>query len=127
MFKLFPGLPGHLGQLIMHFGSGEDAYFIMAMAVPVLEFALLFVIDLPCIVIFFRKFLVCKKKIFLQKNPFPVTCTTVAYVFHITDIFIITEFSQKLYNIEFLYKYCTPAHQPIKVVLKTAVKSIEYT
>ena len=78
---------------------------------------------------FFQEILVCKRNIFLQKNPFPVTCTTVAYVFHITDIFIITEFSQKLYNIEFLYKYCkvTPAHQPIKVVLKTAVKSIEYT
>ena len=56
MFYLFPGLPGHLGQLIMHFGSGKDAYFIMAMAVLVLEFALLFVIDFPCIVIFFRKF-----------------------------------------------------------------------
>ena len=56
MFYLFPGLPGHLEQLIMHFGSGKDAYFIMAMAVPVLEFALLFVIDFPCIVIFFRKF-----------------------------------------------------------------------
>ena len=40
----------------MHFGSGKDACFIMAMAVPVLEFALLFVIDFPCIVIFFRKF-----------------------------------------------------------------------
>ena len=56
MFYLFPGLPGHLRQLIMHFGSGRDAYFIVAMAVPVLEFALLFVIDFPCIVIFFRKF-----------------------------------------------------------------------
>ena len=41
----------------MHFGSGKDACFIMAMAVPVLEFALLFVIDFPCIVCyFFRKF-----------------------------------------------------------------------
>ena len=28
MFKLFPGLPGHLRQLVMHFGSGRDAYFI---------------------------------------------------------------------------------------------------
>ena len=57
MFKLFPGLPGHLRQLIMHFGSGRDAYFIVAMAAPVLEFALLFVIDFPCIVCyFFRKF-----------------------------------------------------------------------
>ena len=66
---------------------------------------------------------------FLQKNPFPVTCTTVAYVCHITDIFIIIELSQKLFDIEFLYKYCkvTPAHQPIKVVLKTAVRSIEYS
>ena len=72
----------------MHFGSGRDAYFIVAMAVPVLEFALLFVIDFPCIVIFFQEILVCKRKIFLQKNPFPVTCTTVAYVFHITDIFV---------------------------------------
>ena len=56
MFKLFPGLPGlpgHLRQLIMHFGSGRDAYFIVAMAVPVLEFALLFVIDFPCIVCYF--------------------------------------------------------------------------
>ena len=40
MFKLFTGLPGHLRQLIMHFGSGRDAYFIKAMAVPVLAFAL---------------------------------------------------------------------------------------
>ena len=32
---------------------------------------------------------------FLQKNPLPVTCTAVAYVCHITDIFIITESSQK--------------------------------
>ena len=53
MFKLFPGLLGHLRQLIMHFGSGRDAYFIVAMAVPVLEFALLFVIDFPCIVCYF--------------------------------------------------------------------------
>ena len=66
---------------------------------------------------------------FLQKNPFPVTCTTVAYVCHITDIFIITEFSQKLFDIKLFYKYCKvmPAHQPIKVVLKTAVRSIEYS
>ena len=66
---------------------------------------------------------------FLQKNPFPVTCTTVAYVCHITDIFIIIELSQKLFHIEFLYKYCKviPPHQPIKVVLKTAVRSIEYS
>ena len=64
MFKLFPGLPGlpglpgHLRQLIMHFGSGRDAYFIVAMAVPVLEFALLFVIDfsMHCLLFFFRKF-----------------------------------------------------------------------
>ena len=114
----------------MHFGSGRDAYFMVAMAVPVLEFALLLVIDFPCIVCyFFQEILVCKKKIFLQKNPFPVTCTTVACVCHITDIFIITEFSQKLFDIEVLYKYCkvTPAHQPIKVVLKTAVRSIEYS
>ena len=50
---------------------------------------------------------------FLQKNPFPVTCTTVAYVCHITDIFIIIELSQKLFDIEFLYKYCKviPPHQ----------------
>ena len=111
----------------MHFGSGRDAYFIVAMAVPVLEFALLFVIDFPCIVCyFFQEILVCKK-CFFQKNPFPVTCTTVAYVCHITDIFIITEFI--IIDIEDLYKYCkvTPAHQPIKVVLKTTVRSIEYS
>ena len=79
--------------------------------------------------LFFQEILVCKKKILLQKNPFPVTCTTVAYVCHITDIFIITEFSQKLFDIEVLYKYCkvTPAHQPIKVVSKTTVRSIEYS
>ena len=130
MFKLFPGLIGHLRQLIMRFGSGRDAYFMVAMAVPVLEFSLLLVIDFPCIVCyFFQEILVCKKKIFLQKNPLPVTCTTVAYVCHITDIFIITEFSQKLFDIKFFYKYCKvmPAHQPIKVVLKTAVRSIEYS
>ena len=129
MFKLFPGLPGHLRQLIMHFGSGRDAYFIVAMAVPVLEFALLFVIDFPCIVCyFFQEILVCKK-CFFQKNPFPVTCTTVAYVCHITDISNITEFAQKFFDIEFLFKCCkiSPAHQPIKVVLKTAVRSIEYS
>ena len=76
----------------MHFGSGRDAYFIVAMAVPVLEFALLFVIDFPCIVCYFFQ----EKKILLQKNPFPVTCTTVAYVCHISDIFIITEFFTKI-------------------------------
>ena len=71
MFKLFPGLPGHLMQLIMHFGSGRDAYFMVAMAVPVLEFASLFVIDFPCIVCyFFQEILVCEEKIFLQKNLF---------------------------------------------------------
>ena len=43
-FKLFPGQPGHLRQLIMHFGSGGDVCFIVAMAVPFLESALLFVI-----------------------------------------------------------------------------------
>ena len=55
MIKLFPGLPGHLGQLIMHFGSGRDACFIVAMAVPALEFALLFVIDSPYIVCYFSQ------------------------------------------------------------------------
>ena len=55
MIKLFPGLPGHLGQLIMHFGSGRDACFIVAMAVPPLEFALLFVIDSPYIVCYFSQ------------------------------------------------------------------------
>ena len=81
----------------MHFGSGRDAYFIVAMAVPVLEFALLFVIDFPCIVCyFFQEILVCKKKILLQKNPFPVTFATVGYVFHISDILIITEFFTKI-------------------------------
>ena len=99
------------------------------MAVPVLEFALLFVIDFPCIVCyFFQEILVCKK-CFFQKNPFPVTCTTVAYVCHITGISNITEFAQKFFDIEFLFKCCkvSPAHQPIKVVLKTAVRSIEYS
>ena len=63
----------------MHFGSGRDACFIVAMAVPVLEFALLFVTDFPYIVCyFFREILVCKKKNVLQKNPFSITCTTVA-------------------------------------------------
>ena len=33
----------------MYFGSGRDAHFIVAMAVPVLEFAL-FAIYFPCIV-----------------------------------------------------------------------------
>ena len=76
---------------------------------------------------FFQEILVWKKKIFLQKNPFPLTCTTVAYVCHITDIFIITDFSQKLFDIEFLYKYCkvTPAHQSVMVVLKTTARFIE--
>ena len=78
MFKLFPGLPGHLGQLIMHFGSGRDACLLVAMAAPVLEFALLFAIDFPYIVCyFFQEIFVCRKKTFLQKNPFPITCSTV--------------------------------------------------
>ena len=63
----------------MHFGSGRDAYFIVAMAVPVLEFALLFVIDFPCTVsYFFRKFYSARRIFFLEKNPFPVSCITVA-------------------------------------------------
>ena len=79
MFKLFPGLPGHLRQLIIHFGSGRDAYFIVAMAVPVLEFALLFVIDFPCTVCyFFQEIFSLQEEFFLEKNPFPVTCTTAA-------------------------------------------------
>ena len=49
MSKLFHELPGHLGQLIMHFGSSRDACFIVAMAVTVLEFSLLFVTDFPYI------------------------------------------------------------------------------
>lgn len=53
MFKLFPGPPGHLEQLIMHFGSGKDACFIVAMAVPVLEFTLLVEVDFPYIVCYF--------------------------------------------------------------------------
>ena len=74
----------------MHFGSGRDAYFIVAMAVPVLEFALLFVIDFPCIVCyFFQEILVCKKKILLPKNPLPVTCTNVAYYYRIWGFFMI--------------------------------------
>ena len=116
MFKLFPGLPGHLRQLLIHFGSGRDAYFIVAMAVPVLEFALLFVIDFPCIVCyFFQEILVCKK-ILLQKNPFPVTFATVGYVCHISDIFIITEFFTKIIwhwiLIQILQgQACPPTHQ----------------
>ena len=78
MFKLLARLPGHLGQLIMHFESDRDACLIVAMAVPVIEFAFLFVTDFPYIVCyFFQKFLSARKKI-LQKNPFPITCTTVA-------------------------------------------------
>ena len=79
MSKLFPELPGYLRQLIMHFGSGRDAYFIVAMAVTVLEFSLLFVIDFPYIVCYYisGNFLICKKKNSLQKNPLSVTCTTV--------------------------------------------------
>lgn len=53
MFKLFPGPPGHLEQLIMHFGSGKDACFIVAIAVPVLEFTLLVEVDFPYIVCYF--------------------------------------------------------------------------
>ena len=81
-----------------------------------------------CLLFFSGNFSLREEKFFTEES-FPVTCTTVAYVCHITDIFIITEFSQKLFDIEVLYKYCkvTPAHQPIKVVLKTAVRSIEYS
>ena len=79
MFKLFPGLPGHLRQLLIHFGSGRGAYFIVAMAVPVLEFTLLFVIDFPCTVCcFFQEIFSLQEEFFLEKNPFPVTCTTAA-------------------------------------------------
>ena len=80
MFKLFPGLPGHLGQLRMQSGSGRDSCLIVAMAVPVLEFALLFVIDFLCIVCYYY--------------------TNTARL---------------------------PTHQSIKVVLKTIVRSTEYS
>ena len=126
MFKLFPGLPGHLRQLLIHFGSGRDAYFIVAMAVPVLEFTLLFVIDFPCTVCyFFQEIFGLQEEFFFREESF--SCNV--YNCCITDIFIITEFSQKLFDIEFLCKYCkvTLTHQPIKVVLKTAVRSIEYS
>ena len=64
-----------------------------------------------------------------KKKRRPANKSFGAYVCHITDIFIIIELSQKLFDIEFLYKYCKviPPHQPIKVVLKTAVRSIEYS
>ena len=78
MSKLFPELPGYLRQLIMHFGSGRDAYFIVAMAVTVLEFSLLFVIDFPYIVCdYVSGNLNLQEENSLQKNPLPVTCTTV--------------------------------------------------
>ena len=78
MFKLLPRLPGHLGQLIMHFESDRDACLIVAMAVPVIEFAFLFVTDFPHIVCYFFKNFCPQEEKFLQKNPFPITCTTVA-------------------------------------------------
>ena len=52
----------------MHFGSGRDAYFIVAKAVPVLEFALLFVIDFPCIVCYF--FQSARRKFFFRRILF---------------------------------------------------------
>ena len=69
MFKLLPRLPGHLGQLIMHFESDRDAGLIVAMAVPVIEFAFLFVTDFPYIVCyFFQKFLSARRKIFTEES-----------------------------------------------------------
>ena len=62
MFKLLPRLPGHLGQLIMHFGSGRDACLIVAMAVPVIEFAFLFVTDFPYVVCYFFSKIFVRKK-----------------------------------------------------------------
>ena len=53
----------------MHFGSGEDVCFVMAMAVPVLEFAMLFIIDFSNIVCcFFQEILVCKRKHFFNRR-----------------------------------------------------------
>ena len=69
MLKLFPGLPGYLGRLMINFGSGRDACFIVATAVPVLEFALLFVIDFPYIVCyFFRKFWSARRNFFTKES-----------------------------------------------------------
>ena len=78
MFKLFPGPPGHLEQLIMHFGSGKDACFIVAMAVPVLEFTLLVEVDFPYIICYFLSgnFSLQEEK-FITKESFPITCVTV--------------------------------------------------
>ena len=71
MFKLLPRLPGHLGQLIIHFESDRDACLIVAMAVPVIEFAFLFVTDFPYIVwYFFSKIFVRKKKNFYRRILF---------------------------------------------------------
>ena len=110
----------------MHFGSGEDVCFVVAMAVPVLEFAMLFMIDFSNIVCcFFQEILVCKRKNFFNRRIFFLLR---AQPLQLTDIFIMTNFSQKLFDIGFSYIHCkvTPAHQPIKVVLKTAVRSTEY-
>ena len=55
----------------MHFGSGRDACFIMAMAVPVLEFAFLFAIDFPYIVCYFSgNFSLQEEKFFYRRILF---------------------------------------------------------
>ena len=56
----------------MHFGSGGDVCFIVAMAVPFLESALLFVIvfSIHCMLFFFRKFKSARRKIFYRRIIF---------------------------------------------------------
>ena len=56
----------------MHFGGGRDACFIVAMAVPVLEFALLFVTDFPYIVCYFFQeiFSLQEEKFFTEESFF---------------------------------------------------------
>ena len=54
----------------MHFESDRDACLIVAMAVPVIEFAFLFVTDFSYIVLFFSKIFVRKKKNFYRRILF---------------------------------------------------------
>ena len=73
MFKLFPGQPGHSGhlrQLIMHFGSGGDVCFIVAMAVPFLESALLSVIvfSIHCMLFFSENLSLLEEKFFTEES-----------------------------------------------------------
>ena len=126
MFKLFPGLPGHLRQLVMHFGSGRDAYFIEEAYSNIHQGCSC---DQPSVKRRHRRnfvesvikvsneeILVPKEKIFLQKNPFLVTCTTgclcLPYYWHFYHNRIFKKIIWHWILIQILQGHaCPPTHQ----------------